>query len=631
MLQGSWFAVLPDHDAASQAADRLRPWSGQEVRHASGRPWLLGRWEAAETVTARAGVHAVAVIGRHTVTEARLAARLGRAVTADGVTGDPAAGLPGGFHLVMSSPGRIRVRGTASATRRVFTARHGGAVIAADRADVLAALTDASVEVAQVAMRLLSPQVAHPFGEHTLWAGVAHLPADHELTVEHEDRVRRTRWWTPPEPLLPMAEGAERVRTALHRSLSTCRGDATVLSCDLSGGMDSTSLCFLAAAQPAALVTVQREAADPANDDPLWARLAARHLPDGHHVTLRHTDVPAWYADAAGPAADAEEPYKDIRGRAYRPHMARRVAALGARTHLSGLGGDELFGANPLYLHDLLRSRPLLALSRLAAHRATARWPLAAALRALAHRGTFDAWLKGTPNGLTAAPGGVSLDWMPRLRLPGWATPHALDLVRGVLREAARTDWEPLSPLRVQQQTVQFVRSAGMSVRQVDRLMRPAGAGLAAPFLDDEVITAAMSVRLEDRFSPTHFKPLLARAMHGQVPEPLLNRTTKGDFSYDLHQDLRRTHTDLVALTDSLLLGDLGLVDPSALRRTLLAPHPRGMSLTPLESTFSCESWLRGLRAGPAPDHGAARWTTAGTGTGSATVSPTPTHPEGTP
>ncbi|MFI0829544.1 asparagine synthase-related protein [Streptomyces roseolus] len=594
MMQGSWFVVLPDHEAVREAAVRLRAWAEQEVRHPSGRPWLLGRWESSEVTTARVGDHGAAVLGRHVLTETELATRLG-AVAAPGGAERFADGWAGSFHLVLSVHRQVRVRGTASATRRVFTACQNGVTVASDRADVLAALSGAAVNVRRVAMRLLSPQVAHPFGEHSLWAGIECVPADQELVVDPGGRSRRTRWWRPPEAVLPMAEGAERVRTALQASLHTCKGAADVLSCDLSGGMDSTSLCFLAAGQSSRLATVRREAADPGNDDVLWAQTATGYLTDAHHLTLGDGEVPGWYADLALPSDDWEEPYKDIRGRAYRRAMARRMAGLGARIHVCGVGGDELFGSSPAYLHDLLRLRPFLVLGRLTAHRATTRWPLAAALRALSHRGTFDDWVKGAADGLSTVPRRVHLDWMPRLRLPPWATPEAVELVRDVLQEAAQWSWEPLSPSRVQHQTAQHVRTAGMSVRQVDRLMRSTGAGMAAPFLDDQVITAAMSVRLEDRFSATAFKPLLTQAVRDHVPPPLLRRTTKGDFSFDLHQALYRRRAELLHLTDALRLSELGLVDAAALRHAVLAPHPRGMTLTPLEATFSCESWLRGL------------------------------------
>ena len=57
------FAVFTDRaDAAAVACSFARPGT-RTLAHASGRPWLVGRWADEEIVTARAGHAALAVIG----------------------------------------------------------------------------------------------------------------------------------------------------------------------------------------------------------------------------------------------------------------------------------------------------------------------------------------------------------------------------------------------------------------------------------------------------------------------------------------------------------------------------------------------------------------------------------------
>lgn len=52
----SWFVALADCEAANPVGRVLRDQATQEVRHPSGRPWLLGRWAAGTLTTGRARV-----------------------------------------------------------------------------------------------------------------------------------------------------------------------------------------------------------------------------------------------------------------------------------------------------------------------------------------------------------------------------------------------------------------------------------------------------------------------------------------------------------------------------------------------------------------------------------------------
>ncbi|MBB4895393.1 hypothetical protein FHS39_004471 [Streptomyces olivoverticillatus] len=162
--------------------------------------------------------------------------------------------LPGSFHLVAALDGRLRVQGTGSGLRLVFHAAVDGVQVAATSADVLAAATGEEPDEERLAVRLLWP-VPYPLFETSLWRGVTAVPHEEALIIAPDGRTtRRSRWWTPPEPTLSLAEGAPLAREALSQAVDARTDAGGVVSCDLSGGLDSTSVCFLAARSPAHVV-----------------------------------------------------------------------------------------------------------------------------------------------------------------------------------------------------------------------------------------------------------------------------------------------------------------------------------------------------------------------------------------
>ncbi|NYI07609.1 asparagine synthase [Allostreptomyces psammosilenae] len=601
------FVVLPDTPAGVALAARLRALGlGRVVEHASGRPWIVGDWPAGQVVSAAAGPRRLAVLGCALTSPEQLTRALERARTPRDL--DALAGtLAGSFHLAASLDGEVRVQGSLSTARQVFHTTLDGQTLAADRPGPLVALTDAAVDAGTLAARLLAPWPPWPLAEQPCWEGVEALPLGHYLELRRDGTGRTVRWWSPPAPEIPLAEGARRVRAALADAVAARARQAAdaPLSADLSGGMDSTSLSFLAAGHPGGLVTTRWEATDPADEDQLWARRACAAIPDAEHLVLPRDEAPSWFADLLDPDPDVEAPFAWIRTRARLAYQARRLAERGSTGHLTGHGGDELFLATPLALHTIARTHPWRAVRHLRAHRAMGRWRLGPALRALAADPSFAQWFAGSARALTAPPPEVSrrpdFGWGISPRMPTWATDHAVETARHLLRETARRRPGPLAPLRAQHANLQDVRLCGDTLRRVDRLTSRNGVAWHAPYVDDRVVEAALAIRLEDVALPDRYKPALAEAMRGTVPEANLGRASKSEYSAEAYASLRRHRAELLELTDDMQLSRLGLVNADALRTTLLALPPSSRSLMPLISTFACEVWLRSLAAAPAP------------------------------
>lgn len=597
MTGGVWFAVLPDGEAGPAAARALLPQVSRVIPHASGRPWLLGDWPDGQVTVAAAGEARLAVIGRCPVTAGALAARSRRVREVADVEG-AVRGLAGSFHVVASAAGRVYVRGSASAVRRVFHARVDGVTIAADSPYRLASPTGAGLDESVLALSLLSVPAFHPLDALCVWRGVQALRPDQCLLIEGDGRSRTDRWWQPPDPELSRTEGVAAVRRALVDSVGSCTADGGTISADLSGGMDSTSLCFLAARGPARLVTLHLPGTDPDNDDTAWALRAAAALPGTEHLRPERAQLPTWLSGLGSLDVSTDEPGSWVRDIGRYATLIPSLADRGSRLHLVGIGGDELFCALPSHLHDYFRSHPLAAAGRIRRQRAAESAPLRPVVRELADRSTYARWLAAAAERLAQAPLPArgrefpSLAWGPELRMPPWASPEAVDLVRRHLREAA-DGAEPLAPQRGQHAALTYVQTGGRGIRHMNQVTTGLGLEYAAPYLDDNVIEAALSVRVHERNAPHRYKPVLTTAVRGIVPDPLLERSTKGDFTADFHAGLRANRTALLQLFDDSLLARAGLIDADAVRARLLGLQTGPDAQRLMEPTLACEAWLR--------------------------------------
>ncbi|GHH92933.1 lasso peptide isopeptide bond-forming cyclase [Streptomyces capillispiralis] len=591
------FTVFTDREEAAAVARSFSPPGCRTVSHPSGRPWLVGHWRDDEAVTVRAGDTALAVIGCCPVDADELrrrAARLRDLAEVDAL----ARSLPGSFHLVAALDGMIRVQGTASGLRLVFHTEIAGTRVAATRADLLADVLGLDPDPAELAVRLLWP-APYPLYETSLWPAVTAVPPQDAVVVAADGRTaRHTRWWTPPEPVVPLAAAAVPVREALQEAVDARTRRGGVVSCDLSGGLDSTSVCFLADRSPAHVVAGTWPGRDPADTDLYWAEQAARHLPDVDHVVWDAEASPLVYDDLLGIDDILDEPTIGVMDRSRALHHLPGLAERGSRVHLTGIGGDHVAWCSEAYYHRMLRTRPLHAVRQLRGFRALWQWPLGGTVRALADTRSYGKWLRDAAGGLRApaatSSAATGLGWGMAPRLFDWVTPDAERLARRALLDAAATV-TPLHPDRGMHADLEQIRSTTRVIRQWDHMAARTGLPMASPFLDDRVIEACLAVRPAERVTPYRYKPVLTAAMSGVVPEPCLRRTTKATASMDASNGLRENRADLLALWEDSRLERLGLVDGAELRRLARRPASPGLSDAILYSTIAAEVWLRGL------------------------------------
>lgn len=221
-----------------------------------------------------------------------------------------------------------------------------------------------------------------------MWPGIHAVPAGHYPAFD-EAGAQTVRWCRLPAPQTAPSQGAVAVRDALTASLSHRAPAQGRLSSDLSGGMDSTSLCFLPTRTTPNLLTFRRGEAEAGNDDAFFAAHAINAPADTEHLVLGPQEGPVIYDDA-DVATGPEEPYRLPRTAARNRYTARLLTEQGSRQHLAGHSGDELFTPVSGYLHPLVRRHPVTATAwrHMHGHTALRRRPLWSTLGRLPRAGT---------------------------------------------------------------------------------------------------------------------------------------------------------------------------------------------------------------------------------------------------
>lgn len=600
-----WFVVLPDQDVFPGLLDRLRnlscPAAFRVVSHPSGRPWLVGCWSDEEVTVRAAGEVRLAVAGTCSLSAAELAVRA-RKIRSTAHVEPALSGAHGSFHVLASVAGRSYVRGGFSGQRRVYRAEIDGVTVCADRAHVLARLAGAEVDTAQMALRLAGYLVPHPLADGALWRGVdAVLPGEAvELAPGGGGRI--LRWWQPPAAELPLREAASGLREALRRAVALRVRPGEVVGADLSGGMDSTSLCFLAAEAGARLVAVTLDWSAPGNEDRGHATRAARHLPLVEHLVFPSADLPAHFTGLDERVVPGDGPSPVQRDRVQQRHLAEEMRSRGAVLRLSGHGGDHVVQPPAAYVHGLLRRSPAAGLRHAAGLRARYRRPLGETVAALLDRRSYASWLADTAGRLRMPAAEGDFGWGTSPRLPLWASDQAVELCREQLRAAAR-DAEPLHTERGRHARIAAARQAGLIAGHLSHHAALAGLPVHSPFCDDDVIEAALAARPHEAASPWSYKPLLAAAMDGLVPEHIVRRTTKDHCGLEWQEGLRLHRRALAAWAEDSRLVAAGVADEEALRRALLSPGLLRGGAGGLEATIAAEAWLRDVEHQEALGH----------------------------
>lgn len=461
-----------------------------------------------------------------------------------------------------------------------------------------------------VAEYLTRPFLAQsePDSEDCAHAGVRRVRPGTLVTLSVADgsATRRRIWdWREQavEPGTTQTDAlAEQLRERLVPAIRE-RLDGTVAA-HLSGGMDSTSVALLAQRE--------RPAADPVHGISLvWDEIASLRG-ETRYVELARAAAPAIVPhdvqadrvlsfDSFRQDLRLEEPYPGLVNVARDDAMLASAERAGARTILSGDGGDDVLDIPPLHIAEALRRGRWITAWRESTRRARAQ--------------STDVWGVLHEYGFAHV---LPLSWQRRAHAVARGVPGRSE--RSALGPWIRPDFARRHDLegRALEQRRRAFRSgpdisvsaalAGIQAKVGDperwALASPRGLWLTHPFQDPRLIRLGLGIRRRGyRQDPAIQKPILAWAMRDVLPPEIAGRVGKAHLNEIYFRGLARNRVLLEKLAGDPAVRALEIFDTEALRtairQTALSAAWTAQGLLQLNLALSLTRWLATER-GPA-------------------------------
>lgn len=529
-----------------------------------------------------------AAISGHLAHEVMGTDRLGRLRSAYRRHGERlSAHLLGQYAAAVVDPSarRIVLAQDSLGIRPLFFAMSGTRLVAsADLAALVTLLRPSTLDEAYFADYLTRGDRTR---RRTPFAGIERLARGVTVTIE-PSRRSELRPWSPPlrQERPPAGEAEERLRTLLDDAVaSSLPADGEVL-CELSGGLDSTSVLATAhRLRPGvqALTVVSRQGF--AGDDEPHAREAVNALGVRWHQ-LDFDRCPPYSAFQASFVGEPGGVLLEALQAAYSEILART----GAHVIMTGMAGDLIFGSGgipPFHIADPLAAGRLLDTIRMARswractvdQRPWTYW--------FAHFGARPAWRHLRRQSIDARSDGP----------PAWLGPTLAG--DGAAREHPGRETAPRVSLPSQQYLWDEVYDQAFAQSPGFRL--PTSADARHPLFHRPLVEYMLSVPPDFRHGPTGDRVLQRRALADRLPVSIRTRSTKGSAQRLREHTLMHNDAWFRLLTEDSRLVARGWVDPERWRTTVARARFGAVKAAPqFDAAMATECWLRTIEAYPA-------------------------------
>lgn len=571
-------------------------WNGQKSL------LLCGSWDKTDYFYVSQGEVDLAIIGRLLIDYEALFDQIKLAVKTQNYS--ILMKLPGNYNLIVKDGSQNYFFTDIASLRPIFYNVKNSLLVYSSHCVAIRELIDAEVNSSWLAAWLMYPGMIDINKKSSPFCNIQIIPPGHYLQVSPGKLVCKP-YWTNSTEFKDRLEAAEHLREQLITAVERRVDLYDIVTSDLSGGMDSTSLSLIAAKtlanQGRKLHTITFASTSATElEDLKYAQEAANLYPNISSVVLESNKFPMAYSNLDEmPMTDEPAPVATTLGRFL--YGLEVVKSKGSQLHLSGDGGDAVLLAPYSYLADIVQNAHLGTLIRHSFGWAKVKniSPIALISNAIKLATTsYRRWLLQQTKKLKT--GQISheqiqkiIAWSSPPSFASWYTQETTELVIQQL-EKYMTDAKPFSNQPGQHGAIENIYAMGRTSRIIQQVAEIYGVNLDVPYLDSQVVDACLCARTEERTTPFMFKPLLHEALRYDLPEIILNRTTKGDYTRDMFDGIRQNQIKVNELLQSSYLADIGLIDVEKLR-SAIEEFSMGLNigLWQFDTTLEVEFWLR--------------------------------------
>ncbi|WP_176955741.1 asparagine synthase-related protein [Sinosporangium album] len=581
--------------------DKIAQHAGEVLfRYPSGLPWVIGD-DRNRVVHAENRDITVILLGNSAeeFTDGDLSRLIGDKKSVAELDSAAARVTEGDVLFFAHERGRMRSQAPLFLTRALCWTTVDGVPLISDDQFTIKSIAGLRPDPAVLASRLTDAEISHVFGLRSIWQGVQTAGPGEWLDSRGDHAPSRTVWWRPPRPDRSAGELAHELRDAMSEALRSRTAGHREVSADLSGGLDSTTLCFFLADLGIKPHTLFLASDNVANNDHRWADRAASELGADHRSVPYSSVIPYVLDERTGTVATAPEgPSIANTALASVPMIEETMGVTGTALHLNGHAGDALFGSVSTMLWSLFHSREKKRYRRTWQFRVLNRYPIGQTVRMVARKGSYLRDLRRIARHDFGSPGdGISEHsrWVPLPNVHPALTSTARAHLRRLALEGTGEERRQLSDDRTIHQILSYLVVHGNVVRRMNQAASP-GAGIAfdSPYLDRRVVEISLSLRIGERSHQYPAKPLLAAARPSAMSLDYFTRPDKGEYTAEVfaqHQAIKPVLRRLFA--EGSALEDLGLVSAEHVLRSSDEFTTSGAGYADLDNIVIAERWLR--------------------------------------
>ncbi|MBA4493677.1 asparagine synthase-related protein [Paenactinomyces guangxiensis] len=467
------------------------------------------------------------------------------------------------------------------------------------RQTILSCLFNKQVDMNQLLISLLCSSITEFKLRKSIFQNIQSIPPCQALLLTKSKNEYKMVW--RDDSTMPLVEGAANFRNALLDTVQRRVEKKSHVSLDISGGLDSTPLAILASKNPHLMrsgITYQSESEHEWEDGAIAKEICETYGIDSTFVST--DEAPSPYEKLAqAPLTDEPIPFLHMYAKIL--YGLKIMKSKGSELHLTGDSGDNVLNANGHYIVDLLNlkslnqfTQHLYARSRLRNHSPFKMLKEAVTLRFQDYPHWVKKQAKSILRPISTHP--IISGWSGNIGRFSWISQEQKATIAKQLEEWAQKAI-PYSKVRSIHSDLVHLHWNARLARSLSQLGDSINLRVQFPYLDTLIVRTCLHIRAEERANPYEFKPLMKRAFQKELPQSLLQRNTKGDYTFDLYKGVQKQFSQLKELLLDMELVQFGIIEKDTWM-DICKRFEMGVSIPLWEFnlTLAYECWLRSIK-----------------------------------